>query len=113
MSNRAPLFTDTFSLCEWLLQHLDRVDRDSGVLARSLCDNSLKLLEAVTLALKNRLREERLEEADERLLALRTQLRLAGSVGLLDERQMLFALESADRIGRQLGGWQRALDETH
>ncbi len=110
MSNRAPLFTDTFSLCEWLLQHFDR---DPGVRSRTLCDNSLKLLEAVTLALKNRLREERLEEADERLITLRTQLRLAGSVGLLDERQMLFALESTDRIGRQLGGWQRALDDAH
>lgn len=103
----APLFTDTFSLCQWLLRHLDR---ERGVLSRTLCENALALLEVVTLALKNRLREERLEDADERLIVLRMQLRLAGSLGLFEERQMLFALECADRIGRQLGGWQRALD---
>jgi hypothetical protein len=105
--NRAPLFTDTFSLCEWLLRHLDR---EQSSLARAVCDNALKLLEVITFALKNRLREERLDEADERLIALRMQLRLAGSIGLFNERQMLFALECSDRIGRQLGGWQRALD---
>jgi hypothetical protein len=110
MPNRAPIFTDTFSLCEWLLRHLDR---ESGVLSRTLCDNALKLLEALTLALKDRLRDERLEEADERLIALRMQLRLAGAIGLFDEHQLLFALECADRIGRQLGGWQRALNTAY
>jgi hypothetical protein len=40
-------------------------------------------------------------------------LRLAGAIGLLDEQQVLFALEYADRIGRQLGGWQRARDTAY
>jgi hypothetical protein len=35
-------------------------------------------------------------------------LRLAGAIEILDEQQVLFALAYADRIGRQLGGWQRA-----
>jgi hypothetical protein len=103
----APLFVDTFSLCEWLLQHLDQ---KPGTLPRALCDNALQLLEVVALALKNRRREARLDEADERLIVLRTQLRLAGATRLLTDSQMLFALECADRIGRQLGGWQRTLD---
>ena len=107
MANHAPIFPDTFSLCEWLLHHLHR---EPGVLSQTLCDNALKLLEAITFALKDRWRQERLEEADDRLLALRLQLRLAGSIGLFDEQQVLFALECADRIGRQLGGWQRASD---
>ena len=38
---QAPLFTDAFSLCEWLLRQLDR---ESSVLARALCDSSLQLL---------------------------------------------------------------------
>jgi hypothetical protein len=42
-------------------------------------------------------------------ITLRTSMRLAMGVGLLDHSQGLFALECADRIGRQLGGWRRAL----
>ncbi len=108
MKDPAPLFSDTFALCEWLL---GKLDHDQSTLARALCNNALRLLTAITLALKDRLREERIDEADERLIALRLQLRLAASTGLLNEQQALFALESADRIGRQLGGWQRFLDE--
>jgi hypothetical protein len=103
----APLFTDTFALCEWLLGHLDG---EPGALAADLCRNALALLEAVTLALKGQMREERLVEADERLMALRVELRLAAALGRLSERQALFALESADRIGRQVGGWRRSLE---
>lgn len=51
MSDQAPIFTDTFALCEWLLQHLDR---EPGVLARSICDRALQLLESITFALKDR-----------------------------------------------------------
>lgn len=102
----APIFSDTFALCEWLLKHLEQ---RPGSLARHLCDNALSLLEAVTLAIKNRDREERLDIADERLIVLRIQLRLAASSGLLSERRSLHALDLADRIGRQLGGWQRSL----
>ena len=104
---QAPLFTDAFSLCEWLLRQLDR---ESSVLARALCDSSLQLLTAVVLALKGRQREEQLAAADECLIMLRMQLRLAGAIGLLGESQLLFALECADCIGRQIGGWQRTLD---
>jgi hypothetical protein len=101
---QAPLFVDTFSLCQWLLQHLDQ---KPSVLSQTVCQSALGLLEAITLALKGRLREERVAEADERLITLRIQLRLAGAIGLFSEQQLLFALECADRIGRQLGGWQR------
>lgn len=107
MTDPAPLFVDTFSLCEWLLQHLDQ---KTGALPQALCCNALQLLTAVTLALKNRQRQERLDEADECLVVLRVQLRLAAAVGWLSDSQMLFALEGADRIGRQVGGWQRALN---
>ena len=51
-----------------------------------------------------------LEEVDERLITLRLQLRLANTTGLLNEDQFLFALQAADRIGRQLGGWQRSMN---
>ncbi len=110
MAAPAPIFADTFSFCEWLLNHLDR---DASVLARHLCDNALKLLGSIALALRNRLREERLDDADEHLIALRVQVRLAEVTGLLSESQTLYALDTLDRIGRQLGGWQRTLDQAY
>jgi len=103
---QAPLFTDTLTLTEWLLGHFDRED---SRLARRLCDNALGLLETLALALKDRLREERVDEADERLIALRLQLRLMGITGRLDDRQLLYGLQLTDQIGRQLGGWRRSL----
>jgi len=106
MADPAPIFTDTFSLCEWIL---GRMGNDERVLPRELCRESIALLEAVLLALKGRNLGARLDEADERLITLRVKLRLAACLGLLNEAQQAFALESASRIGRQLGGWLRSL----
>lgn len=105
--NSAPLFVDTSRLCNWLLE---RLDGHGGVLAQRICATTLNLLERLTLALKGYERAERLALADEDLIRLRLHLRLAGTTGLLNEEQMLFALEQADGIGRQLGGWRRSLE---
>lgn len=104
---QAPLYTDTLALTEWLLGHFDQ---ETSTLARRLCTNALSLLEALALALKDRLREERVEEADERLITLRLQLRLMGLTERLNDKQLRHALELADQIGRQLGGWRRSMD---
>jgi hypothetical protein len=104
----APIFTDTFALCTWLL---GRLGDDARVLARRSCETALALLDAVVLALKDRERARRLVQADDHLLRLRMYLRLAGATDLLSEDQMLHALEAADGIGRQLGGWQRHQDQ--
>lgn len=106
MSVEAPLFVDAFALCEWLLL---RLGSDERVLARALCSTALRLLEELTLALKNRDRDAHVEGADERLITLRVQVRLAGTTGHLNEAQVLHALARADDIGRQLGGWRRKL----
>jgi len=103
----APLFSDAFALSTWLIEQLGT---DGQVLSQRLCNASLDLLSSVTLALKGRDRELRIDEADETLCTLRIELRLAAAVGRLTEEQLLHVLEIADRIGRQLGGWQRSLD---
>lgn len=100
----APLYVDSFALCEWLLGHFGD---DKRVLPRALCQCALRLFEAITLALKGRRREEHVEIADEQLIRLRAQLRLAQAMSYLTQAQMLYALERADAIGRQLGGWLR------
>jgi hypothetical protein len=105
-SRPAPILADTFSLCEWLLTGFRN---QSEVLVSRIRRHSLALLECLTLALKNRSREDRLDEADELLILLRIELRLAAACELLDDRQLIYGLDLADRIGRQLGGWQRQL----
>lgn len=104
----APLLVDTMQFATWLD---GRFGADSRVLARSLCQRVLTLLDAVVLALKDRDRDERLAAADEALVCLRVQLRLAATCGLLSAAQTTHALGFADRIGRQLGGWIRQRSE--
>ncbi len=108
MSQPAPLYTDAFQCAQWVLGHFDT---HSSVLARSLCRHVLRLLTLVALAIKDRDRAASIEAADETLISLRCELRLAGAIGLLSDEQLLHVLGYADRIGRQLGGWQRALSE--
>ena len=105
----APIYADTFSLCEWLL---GRLDVEGQVLARQICEDALVLLECVGLALKGRSVGERLDVADERLIALRLKLRLAAARGLMTEEQLVFAYQCTDAVGRQLGGWLRALGQS-
>ena len=105
--NSAPIFVDARRLSGWLLSHFDH--RQDSLLARRLSTTALDLLRAVTLALKNSAREDQIERADEELISLRIELRLAEEIGLLSEEQVLFALREADSIGRQLGGWSRSL----
>lgn len=102
----APIYVDGYDLCRWTL---DKFDRSTGVLEQRLCRDALALLDTLALALKDRRREEMLEQADELLILLRIHLRLAADGDLLDEGQLLYALERADSIGRQLGGWLKGL----
>lgn len=103
----APLYTDAFVLCDWILGHFDNAE---SVLEREICQTGLQLLEALTLALDGRRRELQLEIADERLIWLRTQLRLAEMRGYLNQPQLLHALKQCDSVGRQIGGWLRSLE---
>ena len=84
----APLYVDAFALCRWLLRHFGE---DSRVLPCALCRTALELLDAITLALKNRRREVQMEIADESLIRLHIQLRLAGETGYLNQSQMLYS----------------------
>lgn len=67
-------------------------------------------MEHVVLALEGIDRLDHIDDADAQLILLRTQLRLAAATDHMTEAQMLHALTIADRMGRQLGGWQRSLE---
>lgn len=103
----APLFVDAFRLCEWIV---GRLGEDPNPVSEAVCRRALELLETVTLALKRRRTPDQLERADEALIVLRTHLRLAVAVGRLEDRHLEHTTRLTDAIGRQLGGWLRALD---
>jgi hypothetical protein len=106
----APIYTVTWDLCNWLLQKARALPHD--VLAQALAQESLTLLDTITLALKDIEREHMLADTDLILIRLRTRLRLAVATELFNERQGEYALELADSIGRQLGGWQKVLHDS-
>lgn len=105
-SRHAPLYLDAMALNAWLLQHLER---SAGPLETRLVEVSLDLLLDLAFALKDRDRETHIEDADDALPRLRTLLMLAVEVGRLSPEQYGHVLGMADGIGRQLGGWKRAL----
>ena len=104
LRERAPIYVDAMALCEWIFVHFDNRE---AVLPRTLCTTALSLVESVAIALRGRSRYDQVEAADDHLGRLRVELRLALARGLLDERQALYALDQANAIGRQIGGWLR------
>lgn len=99
----APLHRDTLALCGVLLEEMG--ERGTDALGRHLAANALHLLDDVTLAVAGDRRRDRLEDADAGLRLLRTHVRLAHELGLLDRDLFLDLADQADRVGRQLGGW--------
>ncbi len=102
----APIFTVTWDFSVWLLKKARAAPHDP--LAQTLASSALRLLDAITLALKNIDRDEALQEADLILIQLRLRLRLALETELLTAQQAHYALQQTDSIGRQLGGWRKA-----
>jgi len=108
MSREAPLYRDSERFCGWLCQRLGELQHP---LATHVLHNALTLRDALILALYDRDRDDNLREADERLLLLRAQLRLCNECTVLTQRQLLYALDQANQIGRQIGAWQRRRDQ--
>jgi hypothetical protein len=112
-SDPAPLYSDGFALCAWLHGRLgERADE----LSRTVCRTALALLGYLVLALKapadGGARDAHIADADQSLVLLRVHIQLAESTDAITQDQSLHALEIADRIGRQLGGWRRSLAHT-
>jgi len=105
-SAQAPLFVDALALNQWLLE---RFATAAHPLEQRVLRLALDLLECLTLALKGRNRDLRIEQADELLIRLRVLLRLAADSGRLHADQYAYVLGRIDSIGRQLGAWRRSL----
>ena len=103
---RAPIFVATWDFSVWLVRKARAAPQDP--LARALAERAMRLLDTITLALKDIDRDEALQQADLLLIQLRLRLRLAMETELLSAEQARFALQQTDDIGRQLGGWRKA-----
>lgn len=104
-----PIYRDTVALAGVLLEDLER-GRTVPVLRQRLAHGALRLVDAVTLAVAGFERADNLAGADAELRLLRTHLGLALDLGVLAEDAFLALAEQADRVGRQLGGWLRAVE---
>ncbi len=96
----------SYDLCASLYEHVNRFPRaQRTLLGRVILDEALRMLAALSRA--NRLADkmEALEEASGRLDALRIALRLAKRLGFLSDPGYAALTETADEVGRMLGGW--------
>lgn len=107
MKKEAPLHNDCLQLARWVATTIDPT-LPTGRRAHEL---AIELVEQVALALHGYDREESVENADRAAARLRVVLRLCLEVGLVSDGGLLHTAEQLDRIGRQIGGWQRHLAE--
>lgn len=108
----APLYVETHDLAVWTLRHAQSWTQDEGRLASRVQEHAVVLVCAVALALTfPATRRKHLRRADETIVRLRMELRLAGALGLLSARQLRFAGGRLRVIGKMLGGWRKRLEK--
>ncbi|MEM6454811.1 MAG: hypothetical protein AAF772_06920 [Acidobacteriota bacterium] len=103
--DEAPVFVRAYDLYTWLQDRLGGEPPSSR--AAPALRQACRLLDAVTLAVRGRGIDRRLEEAQEAALLLTVHLRAVAQAGQLSDRQQLHAHDALRDIGRQLTGWQR------
>ncbi len=82
-----------------------------GLVGGATVEAAAELAIAAQIALVTpRERGRAILRADAALIGLRVRLRLARTLGALSEGALLDCAERMQRIGRMLGGWQRARD---
>lgn len=106
---QAPLFTKAYTFYSWLIEHLEK-GQGSAFVRETCLETARTVMECITLALKGFDPQHHAHSADEALTLLRLHLRLAEEHGLLEEGPYQHAVVSMDDLGRQLGGWLKALD---
>jgi hypothetical protein len=108
-----PLFVKTEDFLVWLLQHTARFAKNLRPSYTVRLEGALfEFQEAILMAncVRGRQRADWLDRADGRLLVFRGLLRLAGRFQLLGSRQLKYASECADELGRLLGAWKKGTD---
>ncbi|MGE0756849.1 MAG: diversity-generating retroelement protein Avd [Pirellulaceae bacterium] len=105
-----PLFVKTHDFTVWLLRHTQRFPKHLRHSYTLRLENAcFDFEERILLANSARaeVRAEYLQQADGRLLVLRSLLRYSVDLELLGSRQLEHAAQCIDELGRLLGAWMR------
>ncbi len=101
-----PVVQRSYDLCTAVYEHVNRFTRiQRGLLGKVIIEDALQLLVGLTVANRQADKVERLSEASGRLDALRITLRLSKRLGFLSNGGYQQVTETADEVGRMLGGW--------
>ena len=108
----APLYIRTRDLVEWLLARILSWDPPRReIIGRPLFEAGETLLDSIALALvMPASRPTHQEIADRAIVRVRELLRLSASQSLLSQRQVRFATDELDAMGRMLGGWRKRVN---
>ncbi len=99
---------DAVALCGVPIDELE-TSASYAVLRRRLTEGAIRLVDRVTLSVHGFDAAESLRSADAELQTLRTHLRLAHDMSIVDEELYVDCVEQAGDIGRQIGGWRKKL----
>ena len=110
---KTPLFTKTHDFTVWLLKHTQRFPKNLRqsytVRLESTCLDFQEQLMLANAA-RGAARRTHLQAADGKLLYLRSLLRYTIDFELLGGRQVQFAAQCVDELGRLLGAWRKGTD---
>ena len=112
-SIETPLFFKTHDLNVWLLLHTQRFPRHLRHSYTQRLENlAFEFEECLLMANQSRgtTRRQFLQTADGKLTCLRAFLRYARALELLGGRQIHYAAEQLDQLGRLLGAWLKGVD---
>jgi len=107
---QSPIFARTYDFVEWLIPRTMSFPRQQRfVLTKRIQDTALDFQERIIEAAvaKDRLRAERLVQADMNLAKSRFYLRLAKDLEWLSLGQYERVARMVEEIGRLLGGWSK------
>lgn len=107
MSQDSPLFAKTFDLLVYLFQVSDKFPRNQRSLSYRIREVGLGFLDLLLEARKStpETRRDLLRQADVELDRLRYTVRLSHELGLISQKQYLYAAGLLAEVGNLLGTW--------
>jgi hypothetical protein len=113
MTPNTPLFVKTHDFLVWLIKHTQRFPKHLRYSFTSRLESAgFEFQEAILMANSARGgdRLSWLDVADGKLLCFRALLRLTIDLELFSSRQVQYAAERMDELGRLLGAWKKGTD---
>lgn len=109
MSESSPIFSKTYQMMMWLLNHTGKFPKSERFrLAKQLSDSLFEFHQCLLELVYFENRSELFAKADVQLARLRIYVRLSQEMGLTSIKQYEFFSGLVTEIGRLLGGWKKS-----